>query len=95
MNAKPDWVDEPTAAQQLMLSAGTLRNMRTQGRLEPGKHFVFATGVACGPVHYDITAIRAMQRECAITAVQERAARRAETAAKRRATIESYAGAQA
>ena len=94
MNLEPDWVDEPTAAQQLMLSAGTLRNMRTQGRLEPGKHFVYATGVACGPVHYDLNAIRRMQRECTIAAVKERTAKRAETAKKRRATIETYAEAK-
>ena len=95
MNLEPDWVDEPTAAQQLMLSAGTLRNMRTQGRLEPGKHFVYATGVACGPVHYDMSAIRAMQRERTIAAVKANAERRAATAKKRRATIESYSEVQA
>ena len=91
MNLEPDWVDEATAAQQLSLSPGTLRNMRAQGRLLPGDHYVFATGVACGPVHYDLTAIRAMQRERTVAVVAERTKRRAETAKKRRATIESYA----
>ena len=58
MSTTPVWVHEPEAAKLLVISHGTLRSMRRDGRLTPGDHFIFATGTAGGPVVYNIPAIR-------------------------------------
>ena len=91
----PQWVNEPQAAELLAVSKSTLRSMRRDGRLEPGSHYLFSTGVLNGPVVYDISAIRQALAERTIAAVRERTAKRAATAKKRRATIESYSEVQA
>ena len=54
----PEWVHEPEAAKRLALKQNTLRTMRRERRLEPGKHWVFATGAIGGPVVYNIPAVR-------------------------------------
>ena len=58
MTTAHQWVPEPEAAELLTIKQGTLRTMRRDGRLNPGVHWIFATGTAGGPVNYDITAIR-------------------------------------
>ena len=54
----PVWVPESEAAKLLAIKNSTIRTMRRDGRLEPGDHFIFATGTAGGPVSYNVTAIR-------------------------------------
>ena len=46
----PEWVHEPEAAKRLALKQNTLRTMRRERRLEPGEHWVYATGAVGGPV---------------------------------------------
>ena len=43
---------EPEAAKLLALKPSTLRNMRRERRLDPGTHWVYATGSIGGPVLY-------------------------------------------
>ena len=58
MTSADRWVPESEAAELLTIKQGTIRTMRRDGRLDPGVHWIFATGTAGGPVNYDITAIR-------------------------------------
>ena len=58
MNTAHQWVPETEAAELLSIKHSTLRTMRRDGRLEPGTHWVYATGTPNGPVTYDVTAIR-------------------------------------
>ena len=44
--------------------------MRGERRLEPGEHWVYATGAVGGPVLHDLTAITEMQRRKTLEAVQ-------------------------
>ena len=71
MKTTPEWVHEPEAAKLLALKQPTLRNMRRERRLEAGTHWVYATGSVGGPVVYCIPAIREMQRQRTIEAVQK------------------------
>ena len=70
-NCIPEWVHEPEAAKLLALKPSTLRNMRRERRLDPGTHWVYATGSIGGPVLYCIPAIREMQRRRTIEAVRK------------------------
>ncbi len=84
------WVHEPEAAKLLALKPSTLRNMRRERRLDAGTHWVYATGSTGGPVVYCIPAIREMQRQRTIEAVQkEDAARKAQLELRKQA-VESY-----
>ena len=71
MNTWHEWVHELEAAKLLALKQPTLRNMRRERRLEAGTHWVYATGSVGGPVVYCIPAIRDMQRQRTIEAVQK------------------------
>ena len=71
MNTWHEWVHELEAAKLLALKQPTLRNMRRERRLEAGTHWVYATGSVGGPVVYCIPAIREMQRQRTIEAVQK------------------------
>ena len=73
----PEWVHEPEAAKHLALKQNTLRTMRRERRLEPGEHWVYATGAVGGPGLYDLTAITEMQRRKTLEAVQAEDERRA------------------
>ena len=64
--------------------------MRRERRLDAGTHWVYATGSIGGPVVYCIPAIREMQRQRTIEAVQkEDAARKAQLNSRQQA-IEIY-----
>ena len=90
MTISPDWVHEPQAAELLAVKTSTLRNMRRERRLDAGTHWVYATGSVGGPVVYCIPAIREMQRQRTIEAVQkEDAARKAQLEIRKKA-VESY-----
>jgi hypothetical protein len=71
MNTWHEWVHELEAAKLLALKQPTIRNMRRERRLEAGTHWVYATGSVGGPVVYCIPAIRDMQRQRTIEAVQK------------------------
>ena len=62
---------EPEAAKLLALKQPTLRNMRRERRLDPGTHWVYATGSIGGPVLYCIPAIREMQRRRTVEAMRK------------------------
>ena len=90
MNSTPDWVHEPEAAKLLALKQPTLRNMRRERRLDPGTHWVYATGSIGGPVLYCIPTIREMQRQRTIEAVQKEDERRKAELQLRQQAIEIY-----
>ena len=89
-NYIPEWVHEPEAAKLLALKPSTLRNMRRERRLDPGTHWVYATGSIGGPVLYCITAIREMQRQRTIEAVQKEDERKAAELKRLQQTIEIF-----
>ena len=90
MKATPDWVHEPEAADLLHVKTSTLRNMRRERRLDAGTHWVYATGSVGGPVVYCIPAIREMQRQRTIEAVQKEDERREAKLKRLQQDIEIY-----
>ena len=90
MSTTPDWVHEPEAADLLHVKTSTLRNMRRERRLDAGTHWVYATGSIGGPVVYCIPAIREMQRQRTIEAVQKEDASRKAQLERRKQAVESY-----
>ena len=89
-NYIPEWVHEPEAAKLLALKPSTLRNMRRERRLDAGTHWVYATGSVGGPVVYCIPAIREMQRQRTIEAVQKEDERREAELKRLQQDIEIY-----
>ena len=89
-NYIPEWVHEPEAAKLLALKPSTLRNMRRERRLDPGTHWVYATGSIGGPVVYCIPAIREMQRRRTVEAVRKEDERRAAELKRLQQAIEIY-----
>ena len=90
MNTWHEWVHELEAAKLLALKQPTLRNMRRERRLEAGTHWVYATGSVGGPVVYCIPAIREMQRQRTIEAVQKEDERREAELKRLQQNIEIY-----
>ena len=90
MTISPEWVHEPQAAELLAVKPSTLRNMRRERRLDAGTHWVYATGSIGGPVVYNISAIREMQRQRTIEAVQKEDERRKAELQLRQQAIEIY-----
>ena len=90
MSATPDWVHELEAADLLHVKQSTLRNMRRERRLDAGTHWVYATGSTVGPVVYCIPAIREMQRQRTIEAVQKEDKRREAELKRLQQAIEIY-----
>ena len=64
--------------------------MRREHRLDAGTHWVYATGSIGGPVVYCIPAIREMQRQRTIEAVQKEDERRKAELQLRQQAIEIY-----
>ena len=89
-NYIPEWVHEPEAAKLLALKPSTLRNMRRERRLDPGTHWVYATGSIGGPVVYCIPAIREMQRRRTVEAVRKEDERKAAELKRLQQAIEIY-----
>ena len=90
MDSTQQWVPESEAAELLAIKQNTLRTMRRDGRLEPGAHWIYATGTAGGPVTYNLQAIRQALAERTVQMVQEKA-KQLETARKaRKAAVEIY-----
>ena len=85
-----EWVHEPEAATLLAIKQNTLRAMRRDGRLIPGDHYIFATGILGGPVVYNIDAIRKTLAERTIAAVEEKESRRKTDLERRLGLIETY-----
>ena len=90
MSTTPEWVHEPEASKLLAIKPCTLRNMRRERRLDAGMHWVYATGSIGGPVVYNISAIREMQRQRTIEAVQKEDERREAELQLRQQAIEIY-----
>lgn len=78
------------AAKLLAVKQPTLRNIRREHRLEAGTHRVYATGSIGGPVVYCIPAIREMQRQRTIEAVQKEDERRKAELKRLQQDIEIY-----
>ena len=94
MDSTPQWVHEPEAAKLLAIKHNTLRSMRRDGRLEPGAHFIFATGTAGGPVVYNIPAIRKSLAQRTVEMVAAEAKRRAASKQEKQNSIETFNDAQ-
>ena len=90
MNSTQQWVPELDAAEQLTVSKATLRTMRRDGRLDPGAHWIYATGTIHSPVLYDLSAIRKTMAERTVQMVQDEERRREEAIKARKAAIENY-----
>ena len=92
MNQSPQWVQEEEAEKLLRISNSTIRLMRRERKILPGKHWILATGSPNGPVHYDITAIQKRLVELTIQATKEEVQRRDPKRKERQASIETYSG---
>ena len=90
MSISPDWVHEPQAAELLAVKPSTLGNMRRERRLDAGKHWVYATGSIGGPVVYCIPAIREMQIQRTIEAVEKEDQQRKAGLELRKKAVETY-----
>ena len=86
----PEWVHEPEAAKRLAIKQNTLRTMRRERRLEPGEHWVYATGAVGGPVLYDLTSIIKTQRRKTLEAVQAEEERRAAELKLRKKAVQTF-----
>ena len=86
----PSWVNEKQASETLGLAISTLRMMRRVRRLQPGKHWIYATGNLNGPVHYCLNAVREMQRKETVAAVRAEDERRKAQLKERTEAIETY-----
>ena len=85
-----EWVHEPEAAKRLAIKQNTLRTMRRERRLEPGEHWVYATGAVGGPVLYDLTAITEMQCPKPLEAVQAEDEHRAAELKLRKQAVQTF-----
>ena len=85
-----EWVHEPEAAKRLAIKQNTLRTMRRERRLEPGEHWVYATGAVGGPVLYDLTAITEMQCPKPLEAVQAEDEHRAAELKLRKQAVKTF-----
>ena len=90
MDTAHQWVPESEAAELLAIKNSTIRTMRRDGRLTPGDHFIFATGIPGGPVTHNVTAIRQSMAERTKELVEAEAKRRAETKQQRLKAVETY-----
>ena len=90
MTIPQEWVHEPEAADLLHVKTSTLINMRRERRLDAGTHWVYATGSIGGPVVYCIPAIREIQRQRTIEAVQKEDERREAELKRLQQAIEIY-----
>ena len=86
----PEWVHEPEAAKRLALKPNTLRTMRRERRLEPGEHWVYATGAVGGPVIYNIPAIHKSLAQRTKEMVAAEAKCRAEAQQQHLQSVETY-----
>ena len=82
----PIWVSTEDAAKALNLGKSTLRELQ-RSELEPGLHWIYASGRANGPIGWSLPAMTEWQRDSTkrIVAEQEKAKQ------KRIAKIEDYA----
>ena len=90
MTISPEWVHEPEAAKLMAIQPSTFINIRRERRLDAGTHWVYATGSIGGPVVYNISAIREMQRQRTIELVQKEDASRKAELNRRQQAIEIY-----
>ena len=90
---QPRWVSEADAAQHLSISPVTLRLMRREGRLTPGKDWLYLSGSVGGPVGYDLSAVTATlaKRTAELFATENK--RQTKATQKRTADVETFAGA--
>ena len=90
MDTPQQWVAESEAAELLAIKHSTIRTMRRDRRLEPGVHWIYATGTPNGPVTYNVTAIRESLAQRTIAAVQEKSSQRKAELERRLGLIETY-----
>ena len=90
MDSAQIWVPEPEAAELLAIKHSTIRTMRRDGRLEPGAHWIYATGTPGGPVVYNLPAIRQTLVARTVEMVQQEAKRREAEKQARQQKVETY-----
>ena len=81
-----EYMQEAEAAEFLAISVNTIRAMRRDGRLKPGDHYLFATGMLNGPVIYNMPAVIRHLAQLTIAAIDQKAA----TRKRRQDAIETY-----
>ena len=94
MDTSQQWVAESEAAELLAIKNSTIRTMRRDRRLEPGTHWIYATGTPNGPVTYNVTAIRESMAQRTKEMVAAEAKRRAASKKEKQDSIESFSDAQ-
>ena len=90
MDTPQQWVAESEAAKLLAIKNSTIRTMRRDRRLEPGTHWIYATGTPNGPVTYNVTAIRESMAQRTKEMVSAEAKRREEQKQARKAAVETF-----
>ena len=90
MNSTQEWVQEAEAAELLAISKSTIRAMRRDGRLEPGDHYLFASGTAGGPVVYNISAVIQHLAQVTTALTVEMANEKQAEIKRRQAEIETF-----
>ena len=94
MDTPQQWVAESEAAELLAIKNSTIRTMRRDRRLEPGTHWIYATGTPNGPVTYNVTAIRESMAQRTKEMVAAEAKRRAASKKVKQDSIETFSDAQ-
>ena len=94
MDTPQQWVAESEAAELLAIKNSTIRTMRRDRRLEPGTHWIYATGTPNGPVTYNVTAIRESMAQRTKEMVAAEAKRRAASKKEKQDSIETFSDAQ-
>ena len=84
------WVSESEAAELLAIKNSTIRTMRRDRSLEPGTHWIYATGTPNGPATYNVRAIRESLAQRTKQMVAAEAKRRAEAQQQHLHNIETY-----
>ena len=87
---QPKWVLEPDAAEHLSISTVTLRLMRREGRLTPGKDWLYLSGSKGGPVGYDLAAVTKTLAERTAELVATENKRQTKARQRRTAAIETF-----
>ncbi|QNJ00712.1 hypothetical protein SynA1562_01884 [Synechococcus sp. A15-62] len=90
MDTPQQWVAESEAAELLAIKNSTIRTMRRDRRLEPGTHWIYATGTPNGPVTYNVTAIRESMAQRTKEMVAAEAQRRAALRKEKQDSIETF-----
>ena len=83
-------MQEAEAAELLAIAKSTLKTMRRDGRLNPGDHYLYVTGVHNGPVVYDIAAIVQHLAQVTAALASEKENEKKAAVKRRKAAVETF-----